>query len=151
MVAREGSDLDKDTENHDDGARDDGLSAAKAVTENKDKNGTEEASDFVNSRDERLINTVAFCVWKIGVERVGRNDTTHNSLIVTEEEKATCCDHGDHDVERLAGHTQELGNAAIVDLDTSHCCGSMLSSSDGAVVSSNEKSTRVIQNHCSRG
>jgi hypothetical protein len=78
-------------------------SSTYLVTEGKNKDGTNQTSDFVNSSDEALIDTVVFRAREVVVEGCRGNDSRHHSLVVSEEEETS----------RGNGRDQESQSASI--------------------------------------
>lgn len=74
------SNLNNDTESHDEGAHHDILASAQQVAGPEDKHGTEQASDFVDSSDETLHGRVVFGFGEEVVEGGGGNDTAHDTV-----------------------------------------------------------------------
>lgn len=74
------SDLDNDTDNHDDSTEEDGVATTETVTKVENEESTEEATDSVDGDDETLVCLVenlgeVFCESRSG------DDTGHDTLI----------------------------------------------------------------------
>ena len=61
------------------------------ITKPQNEHRSQQTSDFIYSSHKTLIYGVVFRFWEVGVERVGRNDAGHDSLVITKEEEARCC------------------------------------------------------------
>lgn len=73
----------------------DHLATTKRITESQSSKSTNQTSDLINGGDETLVDGVVLGLWEVVVERVGGNDTGHDSLIVTEKQETGGCDDRD--------------------------------------------------------
>lgn len=114
LVALEGSNLDKDTNNHNnttphhldevlacdfmdivDCRITNHLATTKGITKSQSSESASQTSDLINSSDETLVDRVSLGFWEVVHERVGRNDTGHDSLIVSEKQETSGCNDRD--------------------------------------------------------
>lgn len=61
---RYSANLNDDTNDHDTGSEENGLSTTKVVSEGKDEDGTKKATDRIDRDDEPFIRAVALDLWK---------------------------------------------------------------------------------------
>jgi hypothetical protein len=85
-----------------------GSSATETVTNPKDEKGASQTSNLVDGSDESLVDRVLMCFGEEGVELRRGDDTTHDTLIVSEEQETSGRDCGNGETERAASHAQEL-------------------------------------------
>lgn len=125
LVSLEGSNLDDNTENHNKSTKhhlvscQHGISepikgetnrssATETITTPEDGKRAKQATNFVDGGDESLVNRVLMCFGEVLVELRGRDNATHDTLIVSEEQETRCCDNGDGETQRAPGHAHEL-------------------------------------------
>ena len=64
-----------------------GFSSTKLVAVCQNEDSTKQASDFINSSDESLIDAIVLRLGEVAVEGVGGNDSRHDSLVITKEQE----------------------------------------------------------------
>lgn len=65
------------------------LATTKAITESQSANSTNQTSDLINSSDETLVDGSVLGLWKVRVEWLGRNNTRHDTLIISEKQETS--------------------------------------------------------------
>jgi hypothetical protein len=119
-VRRYACNLDDHANNHDEGSYEDGLAATEFVAEQEDGNGTEETTASVDGYDEALVGTVTLDLGECGLEARRRDDTAHNTLIVTEEQEVGHRNGGDEHLKGPAGAPPVCGHTRVVVLYACH-------------------------------
>ena len=113
-TGRDSSDLDNYTNNHNSSTEEDGPAAAEMVAERENKAGTEEATDSVDGDDEALIVRISLDLRKVVDERGGRDNTGHDTLVITEEQEVGRSDSRDQLLHSFAGEPPVMGHAVGV-------------------------------------
>lgn len=116
-------DLNNDTNDHDEGTEENRLAATELVTEQKDEDGAQEATNSVDGDNKAFVIAVIFDLGKGCFESWGGNDTTHDTLVVTKEQKVGNRNDGNQDLEHPSGLAPVGGNTRIVILDAWHSGG----------------------------
>lgn len=116
-VWRNAGNLDNDTDDHDNGTEKDTLATTKFVTEGEDEAGTEEASNSIDGDDEPFVGGV-LDLGKCFDEGRGRDDTTHDTLVVTEEKEVGDGNDGHKDLEHPTGLPPVGGHTRVAFFDT---------------------------------
>ena len=89
------------------------LATTKGITESQSSESTSQTSDLVDSSDETLVNGVVLGLWEVVVEWVGRNDTGHDTLIVTEKQETSGCDDRDSHSKLASAQSDECVRLAV--------------------------------------
>lgn len=84
---RNRADLNNDTDDHDGGTEEDGVSSTETVTKNESKQSTDEATDSVDGGNETLPCRVTVDLGEIRDKGRSRDDTGHDTLIITKEQE----------------------------------------------------------------
>jgi hypothetical protein len=120
---RDTGDLDDDTNDHDTGTEEDALAATELVSKDEDEASTEETTDSVDGDDETFVGGITLDLGEGLDEGRGRDDTAHDTLIVTEEKKVCDGNNGDEDLKHAAGLAPVGGNAMFALFDAwGHGC-----------------------------
>lgn len=82
MGAIERSDLDYNSDNHDQGADHDRTSPSCSITIVELEDGSYQTSNFVDSRDESLPGCIALGLREVIVEIGSGDDATHDTLVI---------------------------------------------------------------------
>lgn len=90
------------------------LATTKGITESQSSESTSQTSDLINSSNETLVDRVSLGFWEVVHERVGRNDTRHNTLIVTEKQETGGCDNRDSHSQLASVQADELVLVAVL-------------------------------------
>ena len=117
-VWRNASNLDDDTDDHDNSTEEDTLATTKLVTKDEDEACTEETSDSVDGDDETFVGGVILDLGESFDEGRGRDDTTHDTLIVTEEKEVGDGNDGHKDLEHPTGLPPVGGHTRVAFFDT---------------------------------
>lgn len=125
--------MDNDTDDHDKGTEEDALAATKLVSKDEDEASTEETTDSVDGDDETFVGRVTLDLGEGGLEGRGGDDATHDTLIVTEEQKVCYGNNGDEDLKHAAGLAPVGGHAILALFDTwRHVCGVSMDRLEGS-------------------
>lgn len=89
------------------------LATTKGITESQSANGTNQTSDLINSSDETLVDRVVLGFWEVVVERVSRNNTRHDTLIISEKQETSGSDNGDGHSKLASVKTDKLVLVAV--------------------------------------
>ena len=91
-------DLDNDTDYHNPGTQEDTVATSELVTKDEDEDGTKQATDGVDRDDETFVGGVAVDFGEGRDEGRGGDNSTHDTLIITEEEEIGNSNDGDEDL-----------------------------------------------------
>ena len=92
FITRYGSDLDDDSEDHNETANDDGAPSSKDITEAELEDGSSEAADLVDCGHKTLPCRVASRLRECIVELGRGDDSRHDALIVSNSRKISTSD-----------------------------------------------------------
>ena len=115
---RDRGDLDDDTNDHNKGTKEDTLAATKLVTKDEDETGTKETADSVDGNDETFVGRITVDLRESLDESRGRDDTTHDTLVVTEEKEVCDGNNGDEDLKHPSGLAPVGRNAMFTLIDS---------------------------------
>jgi hypothetical protein len=115
---RDTGNLDNDTNDHNSGTEEDTLAASELVTKDEDEDGAKQATDGIDGDDETFVGGIAIDFGEGRDEGRGGDDTTHNTLIITEEEEIGNGNDGDEDLEHPTGLAPVGGNTIFRLFDT---------------------------------
>ena len=90
-------------------------SSASSITERQNKDCSDQTSNLVDRRDKALIDRVVLRAWKVVVERIGRDDAAHDTLVISEKKKSCRCNGRDEQTKWPAIETcigPHCGNAS---------------------------------------
>lgn len=123
-IRRDASDLDNDTNDHDKGPEEDALAATELVSKDEDEASTKETTDSVDGDDKPFVGRVTLDLREGGLKGRRGDDTTHDTLIITEEQKVRYGNNGDEDLKHAAGLAPVGGHTMFALFDTwRHVCG----------------------------
>lgn len=125
LGSRHCCDLDDDTDDHGPGSDEDSFATTEPVTELQNEACAEETSDSVDGNDETfpaLVFGVLVDLRETVSEGLGRDDSRHDTLVVTKEQEVGDCNSRDKHLEPSSRGAPVGRHPAIGNLDA-HVCG----------------------------